>query len=507
MSEMAISSPYSTSSALLSPTALPSWLNKDDAVRLGAYSLYEDIYWTKPDTFKLQMRGTDDLPPIYLPSARIIINTINRYVGRDWSWEIDPTFGSDSEKQAAQIVLDDLFVREEMETQFEGNKLYGLIRGDACWMLLADADKAPGSRVSIRAIDPGSYFPIEDPNDINKIIGQDLIEQLVMGDDLYIKRQRWLKPGHEDNPSAEFISYQMDSYEIEDWEDETKAKTYTPGGSVPVTVVQGITQLPIYHIRNFVEPENPWGSSEMRGIERLFSAINQTMTDTDIAIALQGLGLYWTDSGAPVDDDDNDTPWNLGPGEVVEVGQGKKFGRVQGITSITPALEHMEKLEDQISRVTGASDVAQGRVDVEMAESGIALKLRMGPILDEALRKNKLIRSKLNQMTHNLREWLRVYEGYNMDNIKIINTFGPMLPENEMEFFKQLMDGLNAPIPLWDTGYVRDQLRKRGWDIPLNMLELVFQEQAAQAEFADPYAVRAGEETADEEEGADDGDV
>lgn len=487
------STPYSTAVQLIG-TEVPTWLNEMDAQRLASYALYEDIYWTKPDTFKLVTRGTDDLPPIYLPSGRIIVNTMNRYVAKGFQWIVDPAYGTDSSKALAMDAFNRLFKRERFKSKFNSNRLYGLIRGDSCWFIVADGTKPEGERIDIHTLDPGSYFPIDDPNDLNSNLGVDIIEQLLNGEDVYIKRQRYMKPKHPEhpNPNSGFIARSVEFFELEGWEDPEKVKKYRSPllTEVPLEVIDGITKVPVYHVKNFEEPENPFGASEMRGLERMFGAINQTISDEDVAIALQGLGVYWTDSGAPVDANGNDSFWNIGPGEVVEVGVGRKFGRVSGVASVEPSQAHADYLQDQAFRVTGASDVAQGQVSVEQAESGIALKLRLGPILDESAVKDDLMTEVMDNMFHDLREWLMVYENINVMDTEVVSLLGDKLPSNKDQKFKDLLAGLTSIPQVWSGQYVREELQKDGWDIPENELERIGVENLALAEMSDPTGQR-----------------
>lgn len=488
--------PYS--SAMQFVAAAPSWLSAQDAERLAAYKLYEDIYWMEPQTFKVVMRGSNDTP-IYLPSGRIICNTMNRYVGRGWRATVDPAFGSDAEKALAQQAFASIWAREKMTAQYNSNKLFGHIRGDSCWYITANAEKPEGKRLSVRTLDPGMYFPIPDDNDEDRVWGVDIVEQLVKGDKTYVKRTRYLKSDHPEHPSGGGvyggdISVQIDSFEMEGWEDPTKQKRFGGGEVLAAEVIPGITNLPVYHIPNNWQPGDPFGISEMRGLPAIFAGLNQRISDEALALALEGLGLYWTNAGGPVDSEGNEVPWGIGPGEVVEIGEGKTFGRVSGVNNIDASQKHMEFLQDQAFRVSGASDVAQGRVDVQVAESGIALKLRMGPILDEAALRQEMIKSVHDQMLYDLRQWLRVYEGINLDNTMVVSDFEPNMPEDKAARFKMLLDGYQAVPPLWSGQYVRDELRRMGYEIPQNMLQEITDEQAAYAEFSDPYAVRAAAE-------------
>src|SRR5688572_30640623 len=103
-------SPYDTAKAMFGGN-IETWLNQEDAERLAAYALYESIYRNYPDTFKLSMRGTNE-HPIYVPSGRIIVNTMNRYVCRGYGWAPDPAKGADAQKQLLVQAFETLFKRE-----------------------------------------------------------------------------------------------------------------------------------------------------------------------------------------------------------------------------------------------------------------------------------------------------------------------------------------------------------------------------------------------------------
>jgi hypothetical protein len=483
MADATVRYPWDSALQLLGST-LPDWLDDYNARRLAAYQLYEDIYWNHPDTFKLVMRGETDVPPLYIPAGRVICNTMNRYAGRGWNWKINPAVGTSNAQDVASQFMTALFARERVLSKFNTNKLYGIIRGDAAWYISGDPAKPQGSRLKISTIHPGKVFWIYNPDDDEEVWGVDIVEQAVNGDDTFVKRQRYLKSQHPDNPfggevPGGNISYQIDSFETDGWQSDTDRKTYSAGPSAPPLEITGITTLPIYAWKNFEADGEEWGRSEMSGIERLFGGINQAITDEDLALALQGLGLYYTDSGAPVDEDGNEVPWQLGPGQVVEVADGKKFARVDGVTTVEASLNHIHEIQDQIYRVQGASDVAQGRVDTTMAESGIALQLRMGPILDEAGIKDQLINDCMNQMLYDLQFWARAYEGEDLSTVSIVSQVGPKLPEDQAAWITTLLNGYNAIPPLWSGGYVRDELRRMGHDIPPNQIADILAEQEA----------------------------
>lgn len=492
--------PYDTAAPFF-PGALPSWLGDYDARRLTAYQVYENMYWSSPQTFKLMQRGSE-ANPIYVPSGRVITNTMHRYAGRDWGIKVDEALGTPAEQAEIIPAFTNLFRRERMLAQYNSNKLYGLMRGDWCFYIYANPLKPQGRRLSIRGLHPGQYFPIEDPNDVQSITGVDIVEQVKLGDKAYVKRQRYLRgtnPDHPNYPSYEApITYQKDYFEVQDWQDPAKQKPFqNPNDpSLPQTLLPAtITSLPVYHIKNFEDPDSPFGSSEMRGLERIMAAVNQSITDEEISLALEGLGLYATTSGPPVNENGEEVPWYLGPGRVVEHGEGTTFQRVSGVNSVGPYQEHLAYLHDWIGRSSGASDVAQGVVDVTVAESGVALALRMGPIIGAAQDKDLEIEATLNQFLYDLRFWLQEYEGINFGDAQAISTFGNKLPVDVKAEFDRLMQ-MYASIPPVITGaYFRDRMRELGMPIPLDVNgAAIILEQQAFTEAADPTGGRLEEE-------------
>ena len=79
---------------------MPTWLNSYDAERLAAYKIYDDMYHNNPGAFQLMLRGTEDMP-IYMPTAKSLINTLARYVGRSFDFAVTPKVGSPAAIQAA----------------------------------------------------------------------------------------------------------------------------------------------------------------------------------------------------------------------------------------------------------------------------------------------------------------------------------------------------------------------------------------------------------------------
>lgn len=480
---MADFTPYSTAEGLLQ--GLPAWvLDEQEQKRIASYSLYEQMYWNVPQAFKLVQRGEDQLP-IYVPAPRTIVETLHRYLANDLKVVVDPLYGTDQEKLLAQQVWDDFAKRERFYSLFQAEKRYGIIRGDWCFFLAADPTKPPGSRISIYTLDPGGLFAIRAEDNEDVIVGWHFIEQ-IQGDDgnPYFKRTTWRKATGLGGPSP--ITFEVGIFEMDAWggpDMEEKPGPSAAGGvSVPPTTLPGpIDSLPIYTIRNFQQNGSPWGSSELRGFERILAAINQSISDEELELALNGLGVYATNAGAPLDPETGEElPWNLGPGRVVEVPTDAEFKRVSGTTSVQPLQDHLKYLHEQIDQATGMSAVAKGRVDVNTAESGVAMMIELGPLLARVAEKEQGITDVLNNLLYDLGKWFVAYEGSVLSSLvtetefgeaptsgtRWMPTYGEKIPENKQASFDNIMKMVEQKVLPVNVAW--DMLRKLGYELPSN---------------------------------------
>jgi hypothetical protein len=440
-----------------------SWAPAEDIERLNSYTVYESIYWNVPDAFKVVQRGSDS-KPIYIPAAKQIIETIHRYLAPRMSIICDPLLGTPEQRTAAMLWWTVFARRERFFSKFNSNKRYGLIRGDWLFHLTGDEEREEGSRISFETIDPAEYFPIYNEDDQITIIGCHLIA--VMEDengDQVMYRQTYRKVTGLGGPSQ--ITVEEALYELDEWgqpgsdnENPTPITVIRP----PTALPDAITAIPVYQIPNIEEPGSIWGSSELRGIERLLTAINQSISDEELELVLNGLGVYVTDAGSPIDEDTGEPiPWNLGPAKVVELPEGKKFTRVDATKSVTPHQEHLKYLHSQLDASTGNNDVAGGRADVATAESGIALLIKLAPLFAICEEKELIITDVMTQMLWDLRAFASAYEGVNLDAIAFIPKYGDRLPLNADKRFEQLMLLFEASVI--SMGYLLKELAKLGW--------------------------------------------
>jgi Phage portal protein, SPP1 Gp6-like. len=480
--------PYSTVSPFFG--ALPSWVPPDEQERVASYDIYEQIYFNHPETFKLVLRGSE-ARPIYIPSGRTIVETANRYVGKNLQFVPDPVLGSPNDRQAALEAFTALFRRERFLSKYNANKRFGLIRGDWVFHITGDPNKEAGKRLSIHAVNPSLFFTVPDPNNSERIIKVHLIEQWIDPKDQkpYMKRQTYMR-NENGTIQSTLTLWEQDKWFIEDY-----VPTQVSPGPITVyndvTLPVEITSFPVYHIPNFDSPGFPYGSSEMRGLERVMQAINQAMTDEDLALALDGLGLYTTSGGGPTNDDGEATDWILGPGRVVE--NVEDFKRVNGIHTLQPSLDHINALARFLKEASATPDAAIGKVDVQVAESGIAMVMQLGPILDKAEEKDQVILDVLGQMFYDLGTmWFPVYESLRFGEAVMLPVLGDKLPKNRKMIIEEVIALMSAEPPLLSADSGRRILKAQiGVDFAENEAELIAT-QAAGA--ADAFAQRAQQE-------------
>lgn len=450
--------------------SLPQWIaDEQERKRIAAYAVYEAIYWCNPEAFKAFSRGQED-NPIYVPSGRSIVETTNRYLANEMQIVPDPTKGTPNDQELALQVINDLCARERFYSRFNSNKRFGLIRGDWFFHFYADPLREAGSRISIMGVDPASVFPIYNPLNIDEIIGYHIAEQYLDDKgDLRIKRLTYRKVTEKGGPSP--ITREEAIFEIDKWggpgmdpEDVSVVQVTLPLATLP----SPIDQLPVYHVQNFQEPGTIFGSSEMRGVERLMAGINQGISDEELSLALEGLGVYATDSGSPTNAEGQEVPWNLGPARVVEHETGTKFVRVNGVGSVTPSQDHLAYLHAVLDDVFGISAVAKGKADVNVAESGIAMMIELAPLLAHVTEKEQIVTDVLGNMMFDLAKWYVAYEGtvFNslMEVTRWIPVYGNKIPPNREKQVAELLELAKSKPPVVSNAYIRMKLRELGYE-------------------------------------------
>lgn len=469
--------------------ALPSWVGPSDGERLVAYTAYQNMYWSEETAFHL-IRRNEDGAPLYIPKPKVICDTTAHYLLKGMKVGV-----RDPEKHSAlQLFIDSFCARERFYSRFEIAKGAGVIRGDWVMHITADPMKEEGSRISLTSVDPAAYFPEFDTDDLNRRTGVKLVEQTIHPDDptkTVVKVLRyWYELDTDGRRISPLVWREENLWEMEGWNNPKKAKkirALIPKAPLPTAV----TQIPVYHFRNAEFDGFEFGNSELKGYERVFEGINQAMSDLEISLALVGLGVYATDAGRPKNSQGKEVDWIVSPGTVWEMPGATMVKRLEGITSVTPVLDHVRYLEESIYQASNTSDVALGRIDAQTAESGIALALKFVPQLAKTQYRDTAGVEILSQMWFDWKMWVAAYEGQTYEE-EIVITLGDKLPLNRPKTFEELNNMLDRKV-ISRAFYRQECERLLGYHFPDSIEDDIIEEELAlqrarmelEAEFAE----------------------
>lgn len=489
----------------------------EDSYRVRAYKLYEDFYHNRPDTFKVFLRGSEeDSTPIYIPSTRKMVEATNRFLAKNFNYVVSPKHGESSDQKLADLFFANLFKREEIYKKFSTNRRYGLIRGDALWHITADATKPAGKRISIHQTNPSNFFLIPDPDDANRHLGchiVDFVQDPSKPEDRtarIVRRQTYLrKNAILDSNGGYYIplggdpggwTSELTFWEIGKWDDRNiktadLKQITTSSTRLRFDLNPLITAMPVYQWKNNEIPEMDFGMSQVAGVETLIAGINQSITDEDLTLVMQGLGMYWTNAGPPKNEDGTPAPWQIGPGIVVEVGDENTFGRVTGVSSVAPMLDHMKFMQDNMGQSLGIPEIAQGRVDVAVAESGISLSLQLAPIIASNADKEVEILGVMDHMFYDLvNGWIPAFESLSFE-VSVSSVVGDPMPVNREARIQEIL--LLQASGLITIAQAQAKLTEYGYEFKAGDDIKVMEEAAAlaNARTGDPFNNRFGEET------------
>lgn len=463
----------------------PSWVPEEDRERLAAYLKYDELYWNDPTQFSLRVLEGEE--PLYIPNARTIIDTTAHYVLKGLNIKVP-----NPDQNAAMVVALNAFLdRELFYSRFHTAKHRGVAIGDYAFHLTANPRKLPGSRLSFNSIDPSALFPIYDDDIPDKLIGCHIAEQYTTPEEPSVIKIRKLtyRTVEDAAGNTKRISREEGIYKLE-------PKWYGPepeliSQTIPLGLLdERITSIPIYWFKNIDWDGQLFGSSEIRGFESILRAISQGSTDVSMALALEGLGVYATDGGRPVDDQGVETDWEVAPGKVMEVPTGSYFRRIEGVGSITPATDQINYLETKLREASSLSDVALGQVDVQTAQSGIALAIKFMPTLAKVDERDRAGLGKLKQFFFDWKIWHGIFEGQTFD-ADITPEIGDKLPSNRTERINELNNMLDRQVI--SIQYYRDETGKLGYVFPADIQAQVdadVQRKAEQAAAAAPEALQ-----------------
>lgn len=464
---------WSTIGALGSSKAISS-VPDNHIDRINAYQKYEEMYWNDPTQYRVRVLAGES--PIYVPNAQIVVNTTSHYLLKGLNIK-----GSTPDTPLDKALVT-LFAREKFYTRFNTLKLGVITKGDGVIHLRANPNKPQGSRISLNLVVPDLVFPEFDQDNPDKLLRCDLVAPYT----------------YDDNPNEEFVSkltytlveingikrvfreegifrsspawYSKEAEEVEN------LIPYSPLDPL-------ITTIPIYWVKNKEWLGWLFGSSELKSLETLQAGVTQQITDIQGSLSLDGLGVYATDGGRPIDAAGNEVDWQVYPGTVLELAPGSTFKRVQGISTIVPAMDQVKYLEQKILETTSITDVARGRIDTTIAESGVALAISFLPTLAKIEPRDTAFKDLLSQLFNDWKIWHQVYEKEVLEGEVVIEV-GDKLPLNRGEKVNELNNMFDRRVISGE--YYREEMKKLGYTFPEDIQDTIVNELQQIQEITNP---------------------
>lgn len=467
--------------AWVPPAGTTGALNHQE--RINSYLAYEQLYWNIHEDYKLITRGTEESAAIYVPRPMTIVETHHRYVGTGMDYLLDEETGTPASRELGTQMMEAFFRRERVISKYTGAKRFGIMKGDWVFHLMADPNKPQGSRLRFASVQPEAYFPQYLDDDPERLWKVHLVERFTREGKNFVRRLTYERTLVDNGAGSQtpgspilwsLTEFPEAKWFVNDYLGEEGVIIVPPTELPPDT-----PSIPVYHIPNFDEPGNRFGSSSLRGFERVLGGINQAVSDEDLALALMGLGVYATESTAqPRDPQGNAVPWTIWPGKVLQGATGLR--KVEGITSIEPNQHHIGFLLNEIGLASGASAAATGSVDVSVAESGVALAMHLAPMLAMASEKDNVIEDVLTQLFFDLKAWFRMYEQADFTDVDIVPVFGDKLPVNKTQEIANIAAMMSTEPPLMSAQTARTYLKERcGIEFADNEGDLVLMEREA----------------------------
>jgi len=476
--------------------ARPVWIPQDEQDRIAAYEKYNELYQNEPRQFSLRVLEGEQ--PLYIPNARVIVDTTAYYILKGLELVVDG--GSAATKKTLQAFLD----REAFYSRFHTAKHAGVAKGDFVFHLTGNPKKREGRRLSLNSVDPGSVFPVWDMHTPDKMLKCHLVTVYNDPNDNKSYVNKLTYELEEDELGNRRVSRQQGIYELEPkWygEQPKLVRTILAKGYLD----QRIDTIPVYWFRNRAWDGEDFGSSELRGFESLLQTVSQSATDVSASLSLEGLGVYATDGGRPVNDSGAEVDWEVAPGRVMEVPQGSYFRRVEGVTSITPATDQISYIERKMMEGASLSDVALGKVDAQVAQSGIALAIKFMPTLAKVEQRDQAGIARLKQLFYDWMVWHEVFEHEALEG-EVVPTIGDKLPTDRKAKVEELNNMLDRRVI--STKYYRDEMEKLGYEFPRNIQDQIDEDLARNAVSKNQQEDQGDdEETSEDDETSTDGNT
>jgi hypothetical protein len=391
----------------------------DQALRLAAYERFEKL-------FLGQHREPFGVKPGPFQTKRYIVANFCGLISKlcaDLLFGEEPDFLNPDEDEKGQEALDRLTGASFHTMNYE-SELSNSFRGDAVYKVRwgERVPKSGKSEALIEEISPSLYFPEVNPADFRQVTRVALAWK-VAADRRFFLRAEVHEPG--------IVRQEL-------WQLSPGGKI---GAQVPLNTVEAFADLveeeptkldhiPVFHVPNFRYGSRFWGMSDYEGIESLFEAANNRLTQMDqILDKHAGPKLSIPDSMVNEDGTIRLTSLELIPLKPGE--QPPSYLTWEG--QLLAADRQVDRLIELMLILSETSPATLGLDKYGVAESGRALKLRLLRTLAKVNRKRLYYDAALRAALLTAQQFEAVFGKTDYEPAEPTIQWADGLPEDMME--------------------------------------------------------------------------
>jgi len=371
--------------SIVSPAEPLQWIGAEDQRRLRAYSMLEAYVKNKARIWLGATTSTEhDDRREYGDAALIVKTALSSLLGDDWEIKTEGAQGEDAEVDQASATAQQKFIEQWADSEKFSLKMLeaeeqAIKFGDSVYALGWDPDKG---RVRLRVYDPGFYFPVFDPRELqtdefpNEVwVAWEFEEDNVAGHtETFVRRHEWyIDQTDDEDRDAPPTCFYRDAI----WTLEAAVNENNPFGNEPYDVVTDWTDLevdfiPVIHIPNTIAGQEHFGESVLADVLQILDDISSTDTDTQAAAATTGSPpIAVTGMG-------ENTQESYGPGTILRTGDGTAT-LLDTSRSLDALLKLKDGLLERLAVNSRTPESLLGRVKPNEVPSGIALTLSFTP--------------------------------------------------------------------------------------------------------------------------------
>ncbi len=295
-----------------------------------------------------------------------------------------PDFIAGQDDEAATEALDTIVTNNGLHAVDYESALSNSFRGDAIfkarWGQRTAESEEP--EAIIEEVPASIYFPELDEDDVRKVLSVTLAWVKRDPKDprkLYLRAEVH-KPGTIQHMLYEMGSSQTVAVQVGQQSIAGRAlkqvalNTLEAYAELPEEEETGLTHIPVFHIPNFRYGSRFWGISDYEGLESMFEALNNRLSQIDVVLDKHVAPKIILPPGFI--DDDNKVRFDLLETIQLEPGaQTPSYMTWEG--QLAAAYQQVDKLLDLLFLTSETAPSAFGMDKFGVAESGRALRLRL----------------------------------------------------------------------------------------------------------------------------------